>query len=117
MSIFHPKLEQINDFAVLSVASFHEDFGHSAFFDYISKDNWEFYPQEVENYNGFSSNDEKRTKAIELCFSKTKFVLASRGGYGTIRSLINCNLSNDTEGILIGFSDLTVMINYFSKNY
>ena len=48
---------------------------------------------------------------------EVKMILAMRGGYGTIRILpyINKKLIVDNPKIIAGFSDLTVLLNYFSQ--
>ncbi|PCJ19844.1 MAG: hypothetical protein COB02_06560 [Candidatus Cloacimonadota bacterium] len=114
--VFHPKLKKIEDVAVLSVASFHKSFKESALLDFLQNPSFIKFPESITNYDGFSCDDLLRQKALINCFDKPRFVIASRGGYGSIRSLINCHFSKDLEGVLTGFSDLTVLINYLSKN-
>ncbi|MCJ8346971.1 LD-carboxypeptidase [bacterium] len=114
--IHHPKFDQMHDFAILSVASYFNGSSKSSWYKYCSQDDFKYFPQDVINHEGFSSNDLQRKNAIEDCFSQNRFVIASKGGYGSIRSLDACEIKENWQGIFVGFSDLTIMINHLAQH-
>ncbi|MCO4784213.1 MAG: LD-carboxypeptidase [Candidatus Cloacimonetes bacterium] len=112
--IYHPHLGKLEDYALLSVASYFHNSAPSPLLQLFSHMEFKQYPEMIENHAGFSSSDLTRAKAIESCFCIPQFVLASKGGYGSIRSIESVRFKKDWEGILCGFSDLTVLINYLA---
>lgn len=116
LEIYHPQLGNLKEYAILSVASYHDDFIKSPFYRLFNDALYQVYPQQGLNHNGFTCNDQQRKEAIEDCFAESRFVVASRGGYGSIRSLEKVAVNKDWEGVLCGFSDLTVLINYLAQN-
>lgn len=115
LNILHPKLGKIDEYAVLSVASYHDNFKTSPFFRFLDIGGVSKFPQEITNCNGFTSSDIQRSLAIENSFEVPRFVLASKGGYGCIRSIENVEVDKNWQGVLCGFSDLTVLINYLAE--
>lgn len=67
------------------------------------------------NHGYFSSTDEERAKDLNEMFSNTKIdgILCARGGYGCTRimHLIDFDTIREHPKALIGFSDITVLLN------
>jgi muramoyltetrapeptide carboxypeptidase len=115
LEIYHPLFGKMEESALLSVASYHDNFEVSPFFEIFDRDEYNSYPEQIVNCDGFSSSDKTRTLAIEKCFETPRFVVASKGGYGSIRSIEKVAISRDWQGVLCGFSDLTVLINHLAE--
>jgi muramoyltetrapeptide carboxypeptidase len=66
-----------------------------------------------------SAPDEERKKEIEEAFAdrEVKCIMASRGGYGTLRLLedLDYTLIRDNPKLIVGYSDLTALLNSIHK--
>ena len=72
----------------------------------------EIYPHTFDEYNQFAGTDQDRTADMQQALDnpEVKAILFSRGGYGSLRTLMKLDWSgfDSSPKWLIGFSDITV---------
>lgn len=83
--------------------------------------NYKIYSHLFDEKNYLAGEDKDRAKDFNdaLCDKTSKGILFMRGGYGSMRilDLINFNLIKKNPKILMGFSDITPILNYVFKKF
>lgn len=73
----------------------------------------------IGNYGYFSNTDEERAKDLNEMFANPKIdgIICARGGYGCTRimQMIDYEIIKNNPKVLIGFSDITTLLNAFYK--
>ena len=63
------------------------------------------------NYHGFSASDPDRLTELTELLGFSAFMMATRGGWGCLRLLHKLPFHRNWHGVLMGFSDLTALLN------
>ncbi len=85
--------------------------GHSWIHSFKEFVQWIPSSLEGSDYHGFSADDSGRVAELEKLLKTGKFIMGTRGGWGSLRLLKSISLKREQEGILCGFSDLTTLLN------
>lgn len=77
--------------------------------------------QSFTQYGQFAGADKARAQAINNAFAdkNTRAIFCARGGYGTTRILkyLDFNTIASNPKIFVGYSDVTVLLNYIANNF
>ena len=78
-----------------------------------------FEPHIFKKYWSLAGKDDMRAKQINRMFAdkKVKAILCAQAGYGSIRTLphLDKKILAHNPKILVGYSDITILLTYFQK--
>ena len=63
------------------------------------------------HFHGFSAPDDERCGELRDLFQQPRILMATRGGWGSLRILESLKIDPNWEGVLMGFSDITALLN------